>query len=121
MMQQEFENRIGYEISPDEYYKVEDVYMGIRALTKDIIADIYKLNSVYVTEILYNHLADTDKYSRALESQIGIYEETISSLKSENEELQTQLHQYKALFADIEKNMTVSLYSTLLGTLGQGV
>lgn len=31
------------------------------------------------------------------------------------EELETELHQYRTLFADIEKNMTVDLHKTLLG------
>lgn len=41
----------------------------------------------------------------------------VEDFKNKNriEELETQLHQYKALFADMEKNMTVNLYSTLLG------
>ena len=41
--------------------------------------------------------------------------EELKMYKARNEELEIQLHQYKALFADIEQNMTVSLYETLLG------
>lgn len=37
--------------------------------------------------------------------------------ESRIEELETELHQYKALFADIEKNATVALYETLLGVM----
>lgn len=45
-----------------------------------------------------------------------------AKLTVENEELQTQLHQYQALFADIESSMTVSLYQSFWGTSGrQGV
>lgn len=40
----------------------------------------------------------------------------VEDFKNKNhiEELETQLCQYKAVFADMEKNMTASLYSTLL-------
>ncbi len=57
------------------------------------------------------------------ESEIDRQEDEIENLsiendklKAENGELQTQLHQYKTLFADMEKNMTVCLYDTLMGT-----
>lgn len=41
----------------------------------------------------------------------------VEDFKNKNhiEELETQLHQYKALFADMEKNITVNLYNMLLG------
>ncbi len=39
----------------------------------------------------------------------------IPQLEAENEELRTQLHQYQALFENIQKKMTVSLYESLLG------
>lgn len=43
----------------------------------------------------------------------------IEDFKNKNhiEELETQLHQYKALFTDMEKNITVNLYKTLLGDM----
>lgn len=41
----------------------------------------------------------------------------VEDFKNKNriKELETQLHHYKALFADMEKNITANLYSTLLG------
>lgn len=44
-------------------------------------------------------------------------ENSIEMLESRIEELETELHQYKTLFADIEKNATVALYETLLGVM----
>ncbi len=44
-------------------------------------------------------------------------ENSIEMLESRIEELETELHQYKVLFADIEKNATVALYETLLGVM----
>ena len=125
MMQQEFEKLIGHEISVDEYEKVEKVYMECGAITKQCVAEIYSLNSAYVTEILYSHAVDFEKRSEHAEyfacrnaeliAENEILQNKLDKQCETIEELQTQLHQYKTLFHDIEKNMTVSLYSTLLG------
>lgn len=129
MMQHEFENLIGREISSNEYEKVEKVYMHIADLTKQKIADLYKHDDMFVTATLYGHVLidnglDANFKSRIekLECNVQDCEIQNAELIAENEtlqnkidELQTQLHQYKVLFSDIEQNMTVSLYGALLG------
>ena len=50
-----------------------------------------------------------------MESKEKELAERLSELETVNEELQTQLHQYKVLFADIQRNATVDLYTALMG------
>lgn len=62
-----------------------------------------------------HELDDAEETSDRLMETIRSQRDAVDRLSTENEELRTQLHQYRALFADIEKSMTVSLYSALLG------
>ena len=64
---------------------------------------------------LETQLLDAHKEVEIMTSAILELGKKLRIYKARNEELETQLHQYKALFADIEKNMTVDLYKTLLG------
>lgn len=154
MMQHEFENLIGHKISPDEYEKVEKIYMAVEGFTKQTMTNIYQIG-VGVIDPLYDYIVKSeplindnaellaenevllnkisslkenreklqdkydalDSYNFKLEEDFINCTNKVGSLKEENEELRTQLHQYQALFAGIEKNMTVSLYSTLMGSV----
>lgn len=164
MMKLEFENLLGREVAPDEYEKIETVYMCFEKMSKQEIADLYKRDSEFVTSALYNHVLDIDKtiskknakiddLRKDLKNTSGVVESMVvdndrlqadnDRLQKENkqlqvendllkdiavkyqvedyknknhiEELETQLHQYKVLFAELEKNATISLYKTLLG------
>lgn len=61
MMKSEFENLLGREVAPDEYEKIETVYMCFENMSKQEIADLYKRDSEFVTSALYNHVLDIDK------------------------------------------------------------
>lgn len=64
----------------------------------------------------YMHeLDDAEETSDRLMEVIRSQRDAVDRLSTENEELRTQLHQYRVLFADVEKSMTVSLYSVLIG------
>lgn len=124
MMRCEFENLIGCEITPEEYKKVETVYMAwdCKDMSKEKIAGLYKYDRELVIDTLYNYII---QYDRLVDSVFGSendnaldmckLNEKNNSLQQRIEELETQLHQYKTLFADIEENATVVLYETLLG------
>lgn len=56
MTKHEFENLIGHEISPEQYSRVIFVYCQIDSIDEQAIADIYKLDSSFVTDILYNRI-----------------------------------------------------------------
>lgn len=107
MMKCEFENLIGYEIPYAEYERVERVYMNIESLSKQSIADLYTKDKQLILEL--------SAYIASAESTVNELAERLSELETVNEELQTQLHQYKVLFADIQRNATVSLYIALMG------
>lgn len=107
MMKFEFENLIGYEIPYVEYERVERVYMNIESFTKQSIADLYTKDKQLIIEL--------SAYIVSAESTVNELAERLSELETVNEELQTQLHQYKVLFADIQRNATVSLYTALMG------
>lgn len=150
MMQSEFENLLGHSVDYSEYEKIEAVYMCFEKMTKQEIADLYKRDSQFVVNILYNHVMDIDKTNDKRNAQLDelqkgldycnksldkithenkqlqiendllkdiIVKYQVEDFKNKNhiEELETQLHQYKALFTDMEKNITVNLYKTLLG------
>lgn len=154
MMQYEFENLIGHEISSDEYEKIEKIYISVEGFTKQTMVNIYRIGIVIIdplydyivksesltndnTELLAENEVLSNKISSLKESREQLQDKydalnfynfkleddfinctnEVGSLKEENEELQTQLHRYQALFADIEKNMTVSLYSALMGSV----
>ncbi len=157
MMQSEFEELLGRSVDHKEYEKIESVYMAFEKMSKQEIADLYKRDGEFVTNVLYDYVTDTDRIIIKKDAKIDelqkciircnetmdkmvsdndqlqkenkylkdmAFKLTVRGYKDENstemlktriEELETQLHQYRALFADIEKNMTVSLYSILLG------
>lgn len=157
MMQSEFEELLGRPVDHKEYEKIESVYMAFEKMSKQEIADLYKRDGEFVTNALYDYVADTDRIIIKKDAKIDelqkciircnetmdkmasdndqlqkenkylkdmAFKLTVRGYKDENstemlktriEELETQLHQYRALFADIEKSMTVSLYSALLG------
>lgn len=124
----------------EDFKKAEKVYMD-SSITKKEIAGLYKScpNTVFnfcdmaekaeklkktekevstLKKILRRYLHEVDDMEETIDKQMGLIRsqsEVIDNLNTENEELCTQLRQYRALFADIEKNMTVSLYSILLG------
>ncbi len=150
MMQSEFENLLGHSVDYSEYEKIETVYVCFEKITKQEIANLYKRDSQFVVNSLYNlaldiNKADDERNARIDELRKCIVRcnETMDNMIEDNdclqkendflkktaikyfnktdeleiriEELETQLHQYKALFADIEKNATVNLYEILLG------
>lgn len=157
MMQSEFEELLGRSVDHKEYEKIESVYMAFEKMSKQEIADLYKRDGEFVTNVLYDYVTDTDRIIIKKDAKIDelqkciircnetmdkmvsdndqlqkenkylkdmAFKLTVRGYKDENstemlktriEELETQLHQYRALFADIEKNMTVSLYIILLG------
>lgn len=107
MMKCEFENLTGYEIPYAEYERVERVYTNIESFTKQSIADLYTKDKQLII--------DLSGYIASAESTMNELAERLSELETVNEELQTQLHQYKVLFADIQRNATVDLYTALMG------
>ncbi|MCX4342208.1 MAG: hypothetical protein OSJ72_21700, partial [Lachnospiraceae bacterium] len=107
MMKCELENLIGYEIPYAEYERVERVYMNIESLSKQSIADLYMKDKQLIIDI--------SGYIASAESTVNELAERLSEPETVNEELQTQLHQYKVLFADIQRNATVDLYTALMG------
>lgn len=107
MMKCEFENLIGYEIPYAEYERVERVYINIESLTKQSIADLYTKDKQLII--------DLSAYIASAESTVNELAERLSELETKNEELQTQLHQYRVVFADMQKNAAVSLYTALTG------
>ena len=107
MMKCEFENLIGYEIPYAEYERVERVYMNIESLSKQSIADLYTKDKQLILEL--------SAYIASAESTVNELAERLSELETVNEELQTQLHQYRVLFADMQRNATVNPYITLTG------
>ncbi len=143
----EFENLLGREVAPDEYEKIETVYMQFDydQMSKEKIVELYKNDSSFVTDTLYGYIARNEAENAERLKGINNMQKRIDKLSKENEQLQvendllkdiavkyqvedyknknhieeleTQLHQYKALFAELEKNATVSLYKTLLGVM----
>ena len=106
-MKCEFENLIGYEIPYAEYERVERVYTNIESFTKQSIADLYTKDKQLII--------DLSGYIASAESTVNELAERLSELETVNEELQTQLHQYRVLFADMQRNATVNPYITLTG------
>lgn len=75
---------------------------------------------IYFKKAASKYLHEVDDMEETIDKQMGVIRsqsEVIDRLNAENEELHTQLCQYKAVFADMEKNMTASLYGILLGTV----
>lgn len=71
---------------------------------------------------LISDLQDYEIENAELIAENEVLQNKVTKLEIKSDELQTQLHQYQALFADIESNITVSLYQSLLGAFGrQGV
>lgn len=66
-------------------------------------------------EVLQNKITSLENRCKIFEKAACDYSTEIDRLEAENDELKTQLHQYQSLFSDIERNMTVSLYESLLG------
>lgn len=133
MMYSEFVDLVGKEMPYGDFEKAEKVYMN-SFVTKKEIADLYKScpDTVYnlcgmaekaeKSESLVKNLTETEKKlddaeesSDRLMEVIRSQRDTVDRLSAENEELRTQLHQYRVLFSDIEKSMAVSLYSALMG------
>lgn len=59
MMKHEFETLLGCEVSPEEYKKIESVYMWLDDFTKEDIAKLFRFNEQFVLKTLYSkYLAD---------------------------------------------------------------
>lgn len=105
--------RCQYEYEKERVDKL-DIKMGI---LRDTIIRLQSENEVLQNdnENLIADLQDYETENAKLIAENEVLQNKITNLENENDELRTQLHQYKALFADIEQSMTVSLYESLLG------
>lgn len=98
----------------DELDKLESENEVLQNDNENLISGLQDYETENAKLIAENEILQ-NKFDKAIEYQ-GILFEQNKHLKVEIEELQTQLHQYQALFADIERNMVVSLWESLLGT-----
>lgn len=129
MMKSEFENLLGREVAPDEYEKIETVYMCFEKMSKQEIADLYKRDSEFVTSALYNHVLDIDKtiskknakiddLRKDLKNTSGVVESMVvdnDRLQACNDSLQKENRQLQAendLLKDITVKYQVEDYKT---------
>ena len=109
----------------DELDKLESENEVLQNDNENLISDLQDYETenaklIVENEVLQNKITDLKNHNLELESEISELlrcgDDRVEKLETENDELKTQLHQYQALFADIERNMVVSLWESLLGT-----
>ncbi len=119
----DFYKRDGQFLTTKLYEHVLDVDRTITK--KNAKIDDLRKDLKNTCEVVENMVAENDQlrkennYLKEMSFNLTVKgyknENSIEMLESRIEDLETQLQQYKALFADIEKNATVALYETLLG------
>jgi len=93
MMKQEFEERIGYEITDEEWEIVETVYMWYaEELTKDDIAHLWRLNK----NIVYDMYPRAKKIKELTEESERIIRE-IEELKKKREEIVFEITRWREI------------------------
>lgn len=64
MMKHEFETLLGCEVSPEEYEKIEAVYMWLDDFSKDDIVHLFRHNEKLVLETLYKKISAFERISQ---------------------------------------------------------
>lgn len=65
MMKHEFETLLGCEVSPEEYEKIESVYMWLDDFSKEDIAKLFRFDEQFVLKTLYDkYLANERIFQR---------------------------------------------------------
>lgn len=121
----DFYKRDGQFLTTKLYEHVLDVDKTIikkNAKIDDLRKDLKNTSEVVESMVAENdQLRKENNYLKEMSFNLTVKgyksENSIEMLESRIEELETELHQYRALFADIEKNATVALYETLLGVM----
>lgn len=121
----DFYKRDGQFLTTKLYEHVLDVDKTIikkNAKIDDLRKDLKNTSEVVESMVAENdQLRKENNYLKEMSFNLTVKgyksENSIEMLESRIEELETELHQYRALFADIEKNATVALHETLLGVM----
>lgn len=112
----DFYKRNGEFVTTTLYNHVLDINKTIAK--KDAKIDDLSKNLKNACETIGNLVEDNgqlQEVSSWAKKKVIEYIAETDELENRIEELETQLHQYKVLFAGMEKNATVNLYKTLLG------
>lgn len=110
MMKCEFEERFGREVSPEDYKKIEEVYIWLDDITKDDIANLFKTHSQLILNVLYPavlsnvHLRQRNaslEYANAklehLNTENPVLREDNNNLRIENETLLVENNTYRRM------------------------
>jgi len=97
MMQSEFENLLGHSVDCSEYKKIEAVYMCFEGMSKREIADLYKRDSQFVVNVLYNYVRDSNKTNDMRNAQLDELQKgldhcnkTLDKMLKDNRQLQVE-------------------------------